>query len=175
MDKNFKQQIINKFKAGIHKLDIAMRKLTACDEEIFLKSKKDVKMFCMAEKENISANLTQDACEEIRARVQSAISYGYSELSMFITTPNGYLKKDLNNAYKHTVNSLLQVPDDVDIAFKDDELDYKKVQAYTGLEIMQQNEENAQACTQLLEQVQEQTNTSQQTKGTTKSASMQSA
>ncbi len=161
MDKNYKQQIIEKFKAGIHKIDIAMRKLTACDEEIFLKSKKDVKLFCIAEKENIGANLEQEVCEEIQSRVQSAITHGYSELSMFITADKSYLKKDLNNAYKYTVSSLLQVPDDVDIAYKDKDLNYKTIQTYTGLEIMQQNEENAQACSQLLKQMQENTNTTQ--------------
>lgn len=160
MTKEFKEKIIKKFSAGLQKLSILMRKLTACDEDIFIKgvfsktnNYKNRDQFFEDHRKVLRESLSADVADKIQDRVCSAITPGYSELSMFIVS-NDNDTTHLKNAYRQTYKKLSCVPDDIDIKYKDKNLNYKDVRAYTALEIMDQNKVNEAACTQLLQQTQ---------------------
>jgi len=152
----YKEKIIQKFSEGINRLSILMRKLTACDEDILLKNaqgnKTKLQSIYDLQQQNLAESLSLEVAEKIQDRVRSAIDPGYSDLSMFVISKDTKLTKSLKNSYTITCKKLSKVPDDIDIKYKDKELNYKDVKAYTALEISKQNEINKDACHQLLEQ-----------------------
>lgn len=161
MNKIKKAQIIEKFKNSIQKYADAFSKhilnnadltqnIKATEQEPKLKSME-------------ALNLNPDVRDEISSRVRTEIDEGYSELNNFIITQqnseNDFLK--LKNACNKTKIGLQCIPDDIDRIFKDENLNYKQICVCTGSEISKQNEENATASHQLLNNITErqQTNT----------------
>lgn len=153
MNKETMQNIIKKIKTGLHKLDIAMRHLTSCDEDIFINGTWDdiktpkKRFFIETQRRELSERLSSDVTNDINNYVHSAMDPLFSELSMILIENQGI--GNLNNTYKKTYKNLMQIPDYIDNKY---EKNYNDIKAYTGLEIMKQTDENSDACEQLLTQ-----------------------
>ena len=159
MNKIKKAQIIEKFKNSIQKCADAFSKyilndadLTQSIDVLTQNIKATEQLKSMAE-----LNLNPDVRDEISSRVRTEIDEGYSELNNYIITQqnseNDFLK--LKNACNKTKIGLQCIPDDIDRIFKDENLNYKQICACTGSEISKQNEENANASHQLLNNITE--------------------
>ncbi|MBQ7602707.1 MAG: hypothetical protein IJU58_00970 [Clostridia bacterium] len=155
MEKEYVQKIIQKFKTGLNKIDILMRKLTACDEEVLGKQTKPLQSYAQlleSQTQDLRESLSPDVADNIQDRVRTAITPGFSELSMFIISDDPKGIDNLRTAFKQTRTKLLQVPDDIDKKYQDKNLNFKDIKAYTGLAIREQTQTNTLACEQLLDQ-----------------------
>lgn len=155
MEKEYVQKVIQKFRTGLNKIDVLMRKLTACDDEILGNQTKSLKSYAQlleSRAQDLRDSLSPDVADNIQDRVRTAITPGFSELSMFIISDDPKGIDNLRTAFKQTRTKLLQVPDDIDKKYQDKNLNYKDIKAYTGLAIREQTQTNTLACEQLLNQ-----------------------
>lgn len=95
--------------------------------------------------------LNQDIQDEISNRVRTNLDHTYAEVNNIITNDTSKLK----TALKQTEKNLKCIPDDVDILYKDNSLDYKQVCNCTAIEIEKQNNEYAKASHEFLDKFEE--------------------
>lgn len=160
MNKAQKEKIIEKFKNGIQKIGYLLQNIVFTDEDGRIVSNLDADFNkkqqyfnqIMLKKREINNNIPEDVRDEICSRVETAVISGYSELNDFITTPfpTEQNRLELSSTLKGTIQSIQQIPDEIDNLYKDKKLNYKNLKTCIGFEVVESNEQNALASNELL-------------------------